>query len=113
MHLADSSTHNKTHNRNNFGREAALKKIERWDFFAGSSTKSKSTWFFSSEDATRVLHERHSRSSRELRKRDRLTDEGNKKGRREMKLATPSLPAKEAPLISQLYSGSRKLAGQS
>lgn len=64
----------------------------------------------------RVLHERHSRSNPELRKRNRLTDEGNKKkkkGRREMKLATPSLPAKEAPLISRLYSGSRKPAGQS
>lgn len=30
-----------------------------------------------------------------------------------MKLATPSSPAKEAPLISQLYSGSRKPAGRS
>lgn len=58
-----------------------------------------------------ALHERHSRSNPELRKRNRLTDEGNKKRRTEMKLATPNLAAKEAPLISRLYSGSRKPEG--
>jgi len=36
-----------------------------------------------------------------------------KLGETEMKLATPSSPAKEASLISQLYSGSRKPAGRS
>jgi len=79
--------------------------------------------FLEQESATCSIRIRRRRESNsrgntgnpELRERARPLNRGGKikLGETEMKLATPSSPAKEASLISQLYSGSRKPAGRS
>lgn len=69
--------------------------------------------------AGRSMRDIRARGNPELQERERererpLNRERRyKKRRTEMKLATPSLPAEEAPLISPLYSGSRKPVEQS